>query len=241
MRLIFNIFLVAHVITGATGLVTFWVPVIGRKGGEVHKRWGKVFAYCLLATGTSAIGMSVVTLIDPLGTHRNLSDAAMIRGLFGWMMLYLATMTICLAWYGLLCVRNRGRREADRHWLNVTLQYATLVTALNCAVQGYLAGQPLMMLISLVGIAAGLTDLLYIYRPRPPRGDYLKEHVKGLVGAGISVYTAFLAFGAAQLVPAFAFNPVMWATPVVLGISLIVYHRLRITAMFRPRGASRTA
>ena len=52
-----------------------------------------------------------------------------------------------------------------------------------------------------------------------------------IVGAGISVYTAFLTFGAARLMPQHAFNPYMWATPIVLGISLIIYHQQRIARM----------
>jgi len=46
-----------------------WVPVIGRKGGAAHKRWGKVFAVSMLITGCVAIGISLCTLYSPLGTH----------------------------------------------------------------------------------------------------------------------------------------------------------------------------
>ena len=53
------------------------------------------------------------------------------------------------------------------------------------------------------------TNLWFIYKPRRGPQDWLKEHLKGLVGAGISVYTAFLAFGAVRLMPELALNPAL--------------------------------
>jgi hypothetical protein len=225
---LFHGFVAAHIATGAVGLVVFWIPVLGRKGGATHRGMGQVFARCILATGCSAIGMSVCTLIDPIGTHPALADTVMVRGLFGWMMLYLATLTISLAWHGLQTVRNKLHHLDNRHWFSVALQFAAILVALNCALQGLIIGQPLMMAISIVGVASGVTNLVFIYTERPARMAYLKEHVKALVGGGISVYTAFMTFGLARLMPQHAFNPTLWAIPIVIGISLIIYHHYRI-------------
>lgn len=225
---LFHLFVVAHISTGAVGLTSFWNQVLGRKGGGSHRRFGKVFAYCLLATGISAIGMSLCTLADPLETHPTISDIHLIQGLFGWMMLYLAVLTISLAWHGLMTIRNKSSHAENRRWWNVGLQIAAIVAALNCAGQGVLIGQPLMMGIALVGLASGATNLVFIYTAQPARIAYLKEHVKALVGAGISVYTAFMTFGLARLMPAHAFNPSLWAVPIVIGISIILYHHRRL-------------
>jgi len=228
LEILFLAFLTVHVATGAAGLVTFWVPVIGRKGAAAHRRWGRVFYRCLLVTGTMAVGMSLVSLAIPLETHPKLDDPALVRGLFGWMMLYLAILTLSLCRHGLAVVKNKTRHAANRGPAGVAVELVVIAAALNCAWQGFLIGQPLMMGISLVGIASGLTNLYFAFFGRSERGGYLKEHVKALVGAGISVYTAFLAFGAVRLMPQKAFDPAMWAVPLFLGISLIVYHRFRI-------------
>jgi len=225
---LFHVFVVAHICTGAVGLVLFWVPVIGGKGTRSHRRFGKVFAYCLLATGVSAIGMSLCTLSDPRGTHPDLADTVLVSGLFGWMMLYLAVLTISLAWHGLMTIRNKAAHAENRRWWNVALQGAAIFAALNCATQGMLIGQPLMMGIAVVGVASGVTNLVFIFTERPARMAFLKEHVKALVGAGISVYTAFMTFGLARLLPSHAFNPTLWAIPIVVGISIILYHHRRL-------------
>ena len=56
----------------------------------------------------------------------------------------------------------------------------------------------MMMGISMVGFATVATNLWFIYKPSPLPTDRIKEHIKCLVGAGISVYTAFFAFGAVR-------------------------------------------
>lgn len=225
---LFKTLVALHIITGTVGLITLWVPIIGRKGGDTHKRWGQIFANALLATGIIAIGISLVTLRYPLETHPFSDDAELIRGLFGWMMLYLATLTVQLSRYGLLCIKNRRNHHANRSPLNILLQLATFVTAANCAWHGVLIDQPLMIGISVVGLLSAVLNLRFIYQTNPPFNEWLIQHTRGLVGAGISVYTAFFAFGAVNLMPALAFNPVLWATPTTLGVGLLLYHQYKV-------------
>lgn len=233
MTIAFEVFLVGHILTGATGLVSFWVPVLAGKGGALHRKWGRVFTWCMLATGTFAIGMATCTLLAPLETHPKLEDAALIRGVFGWMMLYLAILTINLAWYGLLCIRHRRDHAGNREWRNLALQALLLVTAANCAWQGVRIGQGLMVGISLVGFAAVATNLAFLYARRPSRIAWQLEHIKAGIGAGISVYTAFFAFGAVRLMPELALSPVLWAVPLVTGLGLIFYHRITVARRWK--------
>jgi hypothetical protein len=235
---LFHSLVVAHIITGSTGAIAFWVPVIGRKGGVNHRKWGRVFTYALLATGCFALCMSLLTLFDPMGTHPHLEgqfDAAFIRGLFGWMMLHTAILTINLTWYGWLCVKNQGRHERNRTPLNIALQYLVIVAAIACAVDGWVIDQPLMMGIAVVGVATGLTNLWFIYKPSIERADWLKEHIKALVGAGISVYTAFMAFGSVRIFPEMALHPAMWSIPLTVGMGIIIWHRLAVDRQARMR------
>jgi hypothetical protein len=155
-------------------------------------------------------------------------DADSVRGMFGVMMLHNAILTLNLAWYGWLCVQNRRNVAANRTPLNIALQFAVMVAAVICAWDGARIQQPLMMLISVVGMATGITNLLFLYSRNPSPVMWLKEHVKALVGAGISVYTAFLAFGSVRLMPSLALHPAMWSVPLVTGLIILIYHRVRI-------------
>jgi hypothetical protein len=66
--LLFRCLIAAHIAAGATAAVSFWIPVIGRKGGVDHKRWGRLFTRCMLATGALACAMSLLTLAAPMAT-----------------------------------------------------------------------------------------------------------------------------------------------------------------------------
>jgi hypothetical protein len=230
---LFGGFIVLHIAFGSVGLLAFWVPVIGRKGGHAHKRWGKLFTWTMLVTGSAAVVISTLTLIDPLGTHPTLDDAAWVRGVFGWMMQGLALLTINLAWYGWLCVQHRNERAAYFEWRNVALQGLLTVASLNCAWQAWLIREPIMMGMPAIGLATVATNLWFMLNKNPAPMDWLKEHIKALVGAGISVYTAFFAFGAVRTVPALALHPGLWAIPLAVGLALIIYHRHAVGRLAR--------
>ena len=229
----------AHIATGAVGLALFWVAVLSRKGGSTHKKWGRVFVYSMLVTGCFAIGMGTATILDPVGTHPKLADVQMVTGIFGWMMVYLAILTISLAWHGRGVVENKTDHAADRGAIELFLQFLVIVAAINCAVRGWMINQPLMIGISIVGLASGATNLYYDFTKAPAKHGFLLEHVKALVGAGISVYTAFMTFGLVRLMPEHALNPATWAIPLSVGLTLIIYHQYQIRKQHAPKKAPR--
>lgn len=240
---LFEAFLMVHVAAGAVGLVLFWVPVIGRKGSQAHRRYGTIYARLMLVTASMAFCMAMTTLLYPLPTHPR--QVALnwpewrIAGIFGWMMAYLAILTVHLVWHGVATIRNKKQHLANRHWANVGLNVLVIVAAFTCAYRGWLIQETLMMAFSIVGVASGLTNLWFIYQDEPSRLMYQLEHVKAIVGSGISVYTAFMAFGFVRLNPGQALNPKMWAIPLAIGLVIIIYHQIRIRlAMRRPRAST---
>lgn len=231
---LFHIFVAAHIATGLVGLLSFWVPIASRKGGQRHRWWGRIFVRCLLATGVFAVGISLVTLADPVGTHPRLadhpelSDPVVITAIFGWMMLYLAVLTINLAWYGKECIEHRRAHAKHRRWYNLLSQLLLLIAAILVVYHGWQAQQPLMLGISIVGFATVATNLVFMLSAKPPPNAWQFEHLKGLIGAGISVYTAFFAFGAVRFYPDLALYPGYWAIPLVVGLALIIRYKLRL-------------
>jgi hypothetical protein len=225
---IFYGLVVAHIIVGVVGLISFWGVVATRKGGAAHRAWGFRFAYAMLATGAVAILVSFCSLADPLATHKDFTDPALARGLFGWMMLYLAVLTLGLGWHALAAVRLKADHARHRNPVGVGLQITTVAAALNCAAQGVNLGQPLMIGIATIGVASGVLSLWFIVQQQPGRTAYQLEHIRSGVGAGISAYTAFLSVGLVRAFPEHAFNPAVWAVPTIFGVGLILFHQMRV-------------
>ncbi len=238
---VFLVFIAIHITTGAPGLIGFWLPVAAKKGGELHRLSGRFFAICMLVTASAAICMSTLTLLWPMPTHPHLvdhpdfADPELVRGIFGWMMLYLAILTINLAWYGWRAAANKLDHAKNRDWINWTLQAVLFIASAQCAIEGLRIGQPMMIGISTIGFATVGTNLWFLMRDKPSPIEWLLEHIKAIVGTGISVYTAFFAFGAVRFMPELALAPVLWAIPLLVGLGLIIYHQRQVTRRFNAR------
>ena len=230
---LFDLLLAAHIGAGIVALSSFWGAVVTAKGGNAHRRWGRVFAGAIYLAGTMALGMGTLSLFWPLAMHPGLTDAALYRGLFGWMMVYLALLTMSMTRYGLTMVANKRNHAANRHWSMVSLQLLVLAAAINCAWHGIVLSQPLMIAVSIIGFGTTLTYLWYMFRPNPDRGDYIPEHLKAMVATGIAAYTAFLSVGLIEMFPEHAFNPLVWAVPTVIGVGIIAGYLRRQVMLAR--------
>lgn len=241
MPWLFHLFLAIHVGAGIVALTSFWGAVATAKGSLAHRRWGGIFSTSIYVAGAQALGMGTLSVIWPLAMHPGLTDIALYRGLLGWMMIYLALLTISMTRYGLLMVANKRRHADNRHWSMVALQITVLVAGINCFAQGLILRQPLMVIVALIGFGTTATYIRYIFAPAPGPRDYLHEHLKAMVATGIAAYTAFLSVGLIEMFPHMAFNPVIWAIPSVVGMGLIIrflrrYPKAKSTSQQLPRG-----
>lgn len=220
---LFHALVLLHVVTGAVGLTAFWGPIVTKKGSMKHRKWGRAACYGFLGAGALAIAMSFLSLWGPEHRHPEITDRDLFDGLFGWMMLYLGTLTIGFVDYGLAVVRHSRERKALRQFRYQAMIAAVIVTGAWCGIYGYRVGHPLMMLVASIGIAAMLIQQRYIWRAADfPKGTHVGEHFRALIGMGISAYTAFLSVGLIRLVPEHVFNPAIWAGPSVIGVGLII-------------------
>jgi hypothetical protein len=174
--------------------------------------------------------MALLSLYGPEQRLPMITDRVLFAGLFGWMMLYLGTLTIGFAVYGLAVVRHRANRAALRGPIYQAMFAAVIASALWCGYFGLGIGQPLMTAVALIGLAAVATQQFYVWRKAPPPRAHVPEHFRALLGMGISAYTAFLSVGLIRLVPDHVFNPLIWAIPSIIGVSLII----RFTLGARP-------
>ncbi|OYX40177.1 MAG: hypothetical protein B7Y98_02175 [Sphingomonas sp. 32-62-10] len=223
MPWLFNLILIVHVAAGVVALSSCWGSVLTRKGGPAHRRWGKAFTTAIYIASFMALGMGTLSLRWPLAMHPQLTDETLYRGLFGWMMIYLALLTMSMTRYGLKMVANKRDHAANRHWSMIALQIAVLVTGVICFAQGIMLGQPLMIGVAIIGFGTTSTYLWYMFRAAPGARDYIPEHLKAMVATGIAAYTAFLSVGLIELFPEHAFNPIIWGLPTVVGVGLIGY------------------
>jgi len=220
---LFHALVILHVIAGTIGLVAFWVPISTKKGAKNHRKGGKLCCYGFIAAGALAVAMAVLSIIDTT-RHPEILDRALYLGLFGWMMLYLGILTIGFADYGLAVVRHSRTREKLRGWRYQAVMAVVVISGAYCGYYGYTIDNALMMALAVLGIVSMAIQQLFIWRTAAPSPKtYIGEHFRALVGMGISAYTAFMSVGLIRIVPEHVFNPLIWAGPSVIGVSLIIW------------------
>ncbi len=221
---VFGILIVGHICAGTIGLLSFWMPVILRKGSPDHIKWGRIFAKAIYAAATIACIIGILNLTTESGRHPVMRDRALFAGLFGWMMLYLGLLSLLLVRYGIAAVANKRTPARNRDAMSLVWLAVVGASGLICGVQGIILAQPLMVALAALGLIAVGTFARAALWPRPERSAYLAEHIKAMVAAGISAYTAFLSVGLLRIVPEQVFNPLVWAVPSVIGVMLIIHH-----------------
>ena len=225
---LFLVFVILHDIAGTIGLVAFWVPIATKKGAKNHRKGGKWALTGFIGAGFLAGVMAIYSLIDT-SRHPEIEDRQLYEGLFGWMMLYLGVLTIGFADYGVAVVKNRRARRALRSLRYQAVMAAVVVSGAWCGLFGYRVGDPLMVLVAVIGIISMLMQEVFVWREyvpglgAPAPKAYVGELFRALIGMGISAYTAFLSVGLIRLVPEEVFNPLIWAGPSVIGVSLIIW------------------
>lgn len=225
---LFEILVVLHVITGATGLIAFWVPIATRKGAMNHRRWGRIACYGFMGAGALAVAMALLSLYGPEERIPSVTDRVLFDGLFGWMMLYLGLLTIGFADYGLAVVKHGRDRTQLRRFRYQVVIAAVILSALQCGIYGARIAEVLMIAVALLGIVAMSLQQLFIWRSEVPSPkSYVGEHFRALIGMGISAYTAFMSVGLIRWVPEHVFNPLIWAGPSIVGVSLIIWFTLK--------------
>ena len=233
MPWLFHFFLAVHIGGGIVALSSFWGAVATRKGGPAHRWWGGVFTAAIYIVCAPAFGMGVLSIFWPLAMHDGLTEAPLYRGLLGWMMVYLAVLTVTMVRYGRAMITNRRDHAANRNPLILGLLAMTGITGINCLIHGAMLGQPLMVLVALLGF--GVVATYWQYLGRTPSGPqaYIREHLKAMIATGISAYTAFLSVGLIEMFPEHAFNPAIWAAPSTVGAVLLVHYLRRYPKMRR--------
>lgn len=237
METLFHALVWAHVVSGAIGLVVFWVPVLVRKGQHLHRRAGLLFCRTMIVTGTVAVAISTCTLVAPRETHPAMSDVILVRAVFGWLMLYLGVLTVSLAWHGLQAVRRKHRHEAHRAPFDIVIQLAVIAAGVQCARQGVIVGMPLLFGVGAIGCVSASVILKFILGGHRHKLDYLHMHVRASVGAGIAAYTAFLSVALVRSFPELTFHPALWAMPTLVGGAIVGLHEVRLFAA-RARASS---
>ena len=215
MTILDSVLLLAHVVAGTVALLIFWVPVVVRKGGSVHRQSRRIYVYAMWVVICTAFLLSVINLIQ---------GRVVIAAFLG----FLTLLTGKPLWMGVAILANKRKVTPLYERTLMALNIANVVTGLGLIALGFTLPSKgaaiLMYVFGFLGVV-NIGELVAQLRSTPYAGqNWLHRHIEGMGTSGIAAHTAFLAFGANRFIgDLFASYWAMlpWLAPTVIGTILI--------------------
>ena len=225
--LLFDALLVAHIATGFVGLAAFWIPIFARKGGRLHVRAGRVYAYCAYVVTLSAVTVSAGRIVSYQVQGIGVADRPDLYG-FAVFLGYLGVVTFATVRQAMRVVATRRTPEKLRTPFHEGLAWASIAGSVIVIV--YALGvwsdlSPVLLGLSPIGLFTGPGMLRLMRNPGAGHMAWFYSHLGSMLGGGIAFHTAFAVFGAQrfwvyELAGPLAIVP--WILPTIIGIPAIV-------------------
>ena len=220
----------SHILVGFTGLVAFWIPVFARKGGNLHRKAGKVFiaaGYWVCASAALSCGLITTSIFSRGLAAQNADSLSAVTFLS-----YLAWVTFVTLPYSTAVLKTKKDPTAlDTPWFRF-LAYSCFVASALLVTYATLFPSNwslLLYVLSPIGIGTGLPMLRYMKGRGQSKKQWFFEHMSATIGTGIAFHTAFAVFGASRLfdLPRTGWISIIpWILPALIGTPALTLWRL---------------
>lgn len=210
---LFSIILTLHILAGFIALTVFWIPLITKKGGRIHRKIGWVYVFAMYTVATTALYMGIYRIF-----FDNTDPEARA---FSFFLLFIAILSGATAWMGIRVLRFKRRTEVHRNPFDLGISALLLLIALITMVIGWTSGFPLLQYFPILGILLGSGQLYYWLSPPQNIMHWYFEHYGNLIGCSIATITAFTVFGAPRLLNISSLSIWLWFIPTLLLVPLI--------------------
>lgn len=204
------IFIQSHIAAGFVALTAFWVPLFVRKGGNVHRRFGKLYYYCGCYVAITAVISSAWALAAPdsyYGSNegRN-SESDQLQ--FLWAILFFLGLSIFTDLrLGVRLIQTKDTPDRLGSPFQKSLRVITGLAALWLIAYGVwqfraTEGQRyiICIVVGCIGAISTPSKLKFLANPSPTPRQWLYKHIYAMIGCGIGLHIAFLLFGFRSLV-----------------------------------------
>jgi hypothetical protein len=222
---VFELGVALHGAVGVVALGSFWAAALARKGGEVHRRAGKVYLVSMLGVMAFATLLVVGKVLQ--------GDPAF--AIFFAFLISLVGTASWLTWFSI-----RRRREPRRLTGGIYRALATWLIAAGAALfgLGVARGRPLTMFLSLLGLGFGVNMWRLALAPAQDARWWLAHHMNGAMLNFIATHDSFLTVGLGTVLPEIRQPlPRMLVAVSVTAIAILV----RVRQARRPPALTRVA
>ena len=213
----YGLLLGLHLPAAFLALATFWGAVLARKGGRLHRRFGRLFVGSMVVTAATAALMCLMLMADPLAVRPPADPADAFRRAQEGRELGSGLLEVSLATLSLLHFGKRalGRRTEGRAPRDLVAAGSAVAVGMALWLLGFHPDLPYLEGNGVFVAMVGGLELRGLLRRVRRDTQWLAEHLFGMVGAGGIAHGAatvnLAGFFTDDLGLAFA-----WSGPVVL-------------------------
>jgi uncharacterized membrane protein len=213
-----------HIAAGVVALTSFWIPLVARKGGPLHRRAGWVYVSAMWVAASSAWGVCAFRLLD----DDEANDSAAL------FLLFVGVLAANSAFVGIRVLRTKKRTEPQRSPLDLAGPLLLLLGSCGLAGLGLRQLSVLFLAFAALGGLLSVGQLRFWLRPPVTRMDWWYEHMTNMLTACIGTVTAFLVVNVPHL-GLKEYELFFWLAPGVLGAVGISVWRRRYRSKFEAR------
>jgi hypothetical protein len=206
-------------------LLLFWVPILTKKGGLDHRKFGRHYANTMyMVAGTGAL-MALMVLYAPLvikyqfvNDNTNTEQLALRLRIFWGFLLYLSLLTFVNVRHGILVLKNKKQHSNMREWPHLAFIGLLLIGGIVLLAFGVIYSNTLHIIFGILGTVLAMQIGHFCLAKSVSPNRWLVEHLGAFIGSGIGAYTAFLAFGGRSLFSELGqWQIIFWIAPGVVG------------------------
>ncbi len=201
----------AHILAGATSLLTGLIALLSKKGARAHRLAGRVFLYAMIGIAVTAI---ILALLRP-----------------NPFLFYLGLLSVYLALWGRVALaRKRVAPEAASPRVYLLAPASLGLVALGFLVKALSSGAIIFIVFAALGLTLANSHRRELMSASPYKLHWLIQHQTGFTTAYIASLTAFLVVNAGRFLPSHpAITIAVWLGPTLVGVPLII----RATGRFK--------
>jgi len=218
MALFFQLAFWLHVVAGGVALSVFWIPLVTKKGGPLHRRVGWVYVGAAATIAVTAFVNCARMLTD--GIPRN--DRA------GVFLAYVGLLAAESALHGVRALGTKGRTSGARSPIDVAPAALLGAGGMALAVYGLRVATPLYLAFGVLGLALATGHLRFWLRAPVTRREWFYAHMTGMGTSCITTVTAFVVVNAHRFGLG-TFSPLVWLTPTAVGATGLLLWRRRLS------------
>ncbi|GAB2521314.1 DUF2306 domain-containing protein [Spirosoma aerophilum] len=214
MKTVIISLLILHIATGFSALLVGLIPMIAKKGGQLHNRAGLIYVYCMIAVAISAL---MLCALQP----------------FKMMRLFLTGIAVFSFYLSMTGWRATKQKKSGPTLADKALTFVTLLVSLAMISFGiYLLAQYGASFFPILFTFFGLLTMTFAGRDvqamtRPSeKMHWFFQHFTRMGGSYIATFTAALVTNLPRLLPTNApewMSTVGWIAPSLVGGMLIGY------------------